>query len=89
VVPDVVVEPQPLAQAEPAAVRAVAVERQTAESRAAAPAAVRAPHNDGDAAGARDDARAAQAPWIGPSGADPQLERALRLLRDQTSISRN
>jgi carboxyl-terminal processing protease len=89
VVPDVVVEPQPLAQAEPAAVRAVAIERQTTEPRVAAPAAVRAPHNDGDAAGARDDAHAAQAPWIGPSGADPQLERALRLLRDQTSISRN
>lgn len=90
VVPDVVVQPEPIAHAEPAAAaHAVVVERQAAEPRVAAAAIVRAPRNDGDAPAARDDTSAAQPPRIGPSSPDPQLEQALRLLRNLTSISRN
>jgi carboxyl-terminal processing protease len=90
VVPDVVVEARPFAQAEPAAAaQTVAVERQTAEPRVAAAAAVRVPHQDGDTPVVRDAATAAQPLRIGPSGADPQLDRALRLLQSLTSISRN
>jgi len=88
VIPDIVVEPQPIAQREGvAALHAVAVERQSPEPRAATATAACASRNDNDAAASRADGSAAQPPQIGLSGGDCQLERALRLLRSQTSIS--
>ncbi len=88
VIPDVVVEPQPIAQREgAAALQAVAVERQRPEPRAAAAAAICASRNESDTAAPRADGSAAHPPQIGLSGGDCQLEQALRLLRSQTSIS--
>ena len=88
VIPDVVVEPQPIAQREgAAALHAVAAERQKPEPRAAAAAAICASRNESDAAAARTDVSAAHPPQIGLSGGDCQLEQALLLLRSQSSIS--
>jgi carboxyl-terminal processing protease len=90
VVPDVVVELQPIAQAEgAAALHSVAVERQTSEAHAVSAPAVCAPRNDGDAVALRDGGQAAEPPQIGPSGEDCQLERALRLLQNLTSLRRS
>jgi carboxyl-terminal processing protease len=89
VIPDIVVEPQPIAQREGAAARqAVAVERQQSEPRLGASGAICASRTDGDGVAPQADAGAAQPPQIGFSGGDCQLERALRLLRNQTSLSR-
>jgi carboxyl-terminal processing protease len=88
VIPDVVVEPQPIAQREgAAALHAVAAERQKPEPRAAAVAAICASRDESDAAAPRTDVSAAHPPQIGLSGGDCQLERALLLLRRQSSIS--
>lgn len=89
VIPDVVVESQPIAQAGGAnAPHAVAAERQTSEPHPAAVRATCALRDDGDAAGLRNDGRAAETPQVGPSSTDCQLERALRLLRSLTALSR-
>jgi carboxyl-terminal processing protease len=88
VIPDIVVEPQPIAQREGvAALHAVAVERQSPEPRAATATAACASRNDNEDAASRADGSVTQPPQIGLSGGDCQLERALRLLRSQTSIS--
>jgi carboxyl-terminal processing protease len=88
VIPDIVVEPQPIAQREgAAALRAVAVERQKPDARTAGADVICASHNESDAGAQRTDGDAAHPPQIESSGADCQLERALRLLRNQTSIS--
>ena len=90
VIPDIVVEPQPIAQREGAAApHAVAVERQESGARlGAAAAAICASRSDGEGVAVRGDGVAAQPAQIGLSGGDCQLERALRLLRNQTSLSR-
>ncbi len=88
VIPDVVVEPQPVARREGAtALQSVAVERQVPEARTLAAGAVCASGNESDAAAPRAVGNAANPTQIGFSGGDCQLERALRLLRNQTSIS--
>ena len=88
VIPDIVVEPRPIAQREEAAaLRAVAVERQGTQPHAAAADAICAMRSESDAAAPGADSRAALAPQIGLSGRDCQLERALLLLKGQTSIS--
>jgi carboxyl-terminal processing protease len=90
VVPDVVVEPDTIAQGEaPATQHSVAVERQTPERRAGSVPAVCAPRDVDHTAVLGDDGHTAQPPHSGPVGGDCQLERALRLLRSVTSISRN
>ncbi len=88
VIPDVVVEPQPIAQRQgAAALHAVAVERQIPEARRAAAGDDCTSHSEGDAAAPRAGGSTPHAPRIGFSGGDCQLERALRLLGSQTSIS--
>jgi carboxyl-terminal processing protease len=88
VIPDLVVEPQPIAQREGAAApHAVAVERQESGPRLGAAAAICASRTEGEGVAARDDGVAAQPAQIGLSGGDCQLERALRLLKNQTSLS--
>ena len=88
VIPDVVVAPQPIAQAGGAnALHAVAAERQTSEPHSAAAPAICAPPNEGDTIGQPDHGRAAKLPPVGLSSADCQLERALHVLRSLTSIS--
>jgi C-terminal processing protease CtpA/Prc len=88
VIPDIVVEPKPIAQREGAApLQAVAVERQVPEARTVAAGAVCASGNESDAAAPRAAGNAANPPQIGFSSGDCQLERALRLLRNQPSIT--
>jgi carboxyl-terminal processing protease len=90
VMPDVVVEGQPLrdAQAEPA-VRAVALERQAGEAAARQVAALCAPHTDAEPIAAQNAAPAGDRPPAGASAVDCQLERALELLRSRLSITRS
>jgi C-terminal processing protease CtpA/Prc len=90
VMPDVVVEGQPLrdAQAGPT-VRAVALERQADEAAARQVAALCAPHTDGEPVAAQNAAPAADRPPAGASTVDCQLERALELLRSRLSITRS
>jgi carboxyl-terminal processing protease len=88
VIPDVVVESQPIAQREgAAAVQAVAVERQTPQVRTLSAGTICASRNESDAAAPRADGSAVHPPQIGFSGGDCQIEGALRLLRSQTSIT--
>jgi carboxyl-terminal processing protease len=88
VIPDVVVERQPFAQAGGTNARlGVAPERQTSEPHPAAARAICAPRDEGDTADLRNDGRAAETPQVGPSRIDCQLERALRLLQSPTALS--
>ena len=84
VIPDVVVEAQPIAQREGTALQTVAVERQTPDARTAP---ICSSGNESEAAAPRAVGNTANPPQIGFSSGDCQLERALRLLRNQTSIS--
>ena len=89
VIPDVLVESQPIAQGEgAAALHAVAIERQRTDSRPAPAVGSCAPRNESDAGAARAEGSATNPLQAGPSSGDCQLERALRLLKNQTSISR-
>jgi carboxyl-terminal processing protease len=90
VLPDVVVEGQPVrdAQARPT-VRAVALERQGEEAAAHEVAALCATHADAKPITAQNAAPAADRPLAGASAIDCQLERALQLLRSQVSITRS
>ncbi len=90
VMPDVVVEGQPLrdAQAGPT-VRAVALERQGDEAAAREVAALCAPHTGAEPVATQDAAPAADRQPAGTSAVDCQVERALDLLRNRLSIRRS
>jgi carboxyl-terminal processing protease len=88
VMPDVVVERQPTAQAGgPSALHPVAAERQTRGPDLATAGAMCAQHDEPDTTHVQNEARSAETPRAEPSGTDCQLERALRLLRSLTTVS--
>jgi carboxyl-terminal processing protease len=90
VMPDVVVEGQPLrdAQAGPI-VRPVSLEREGEEEVAREVQALCAPHTGAEPVAAQNAAPGADHPPVGASAVDCQVERALELLRSRLSIRRS
>jgi carboxyl-terminal processing protease len=90
VLPDVVVEGQPVRGAEAApVVRAVALERQGDKAAAQEVAALCAPHDQAASQAVANATSAADRPQNGASAVDCQLEQALELLRSRVSITRS